>query len=120
MIEYYCAKPHKNYANFYYANSVRNRLNEQLPGKWIGRRGPVEWPPRSPDLSPLDFFFWGVIKDRVYTEKFTKIDELKATITREVAIIDNDKLLCEKVCASVTKRVQECIEANGGHFGSKR
>ncbi|GFV88973.1 hypothetical protein TNCV_4911751 [Trichonephila clavipes] len=28
--------------------------------------GPVAWPPRSPDLSPLDFFLWGAMKGLVY------------------------------------------------------
>ncbi|KAJ4449979.1 hypothetical protein ANN_01386 [Periplaneta americana] len=26
----------------------------------------VQWPTRSPDLSPLDFFLWGTVKDSVY------------------------------------------------------
>ena len=52
------------------ANSVRNLLNEKLPGKRIGRRGPIEWPAQSPDLTLLDFFFWGVIKDKVYGENY--------------------------------------------------
>ena len=104
----------------HYANSVRNLLNENLPGKWIGRRGAIEWPARSPDLTPLDFFFWGAIKDRVYGEKFTNLDDLKAVITREVSIIDEDKALLAKVCSSVTNRIQECIEAKGGHFEPKR
>ena len=25
--------------------------------RWIGHRGPVFWPPRSPDLTPTFFFF---------------------------------------------------------------
>ena len=51
-----------------YANKVRNYLNEQFPGTWIDV-GVAEWPARSPDLTPLDFFFWGVLKDRVYAHK---------------------------------------------------
>ena len=49
----------------HYATTVRDWLNGTFP-HWIGRRGHVEWYPRSPDLSPLDFFFWGMLK-----EKFT-------------------------------------------------
>jgi len=26
---------------------------------WIGQGGPMAWPPRSPDLIPMDFFLWG-------------------------------------------------------------
>jgi len=39
---------------------VTDVLNERFPDGWIGRGGPIPWPPRSPDLSPLDFFLWGV------------------------------------------------------------
>ncbi len=33
-------------------------LNKKFPNKWIGRGGPFSWPPRSPDLTPLNFFLW--------------------------------------------------------------
>jgi hypothetical protein len=39
--------------------TVRSYLDETLPGQRIGRRGSVEYPPRSPDLTPLDFYLWG-------------------------------------------------------------
>lgn len=34
---------------------VTNYLNQHFD-EWIGRNGPIRWPPRSPDLTPLDFF----------------------------------------------------------------
>jgi len=37
--------------------------------RWIGRGGPIPWPPRSPDLNSLDFFFWGYLKETVYPEQ---------------------------------------------------
>lgn len=40
----------------HYTLEVRQFLDGHFPGRWIGRRGPIEWPPRSPDLTPLDFF----------------------------------------------------------------
>ena len=50
---------------------VRAHLNAILPGRWIGRAShndsPIlPWRPRSPDLTPCDFFLWVYIKDRVY------------------------------------------------------
>jgi hypothetical protein len=35
---------------------VCGALNEKFPNVWIGRGGPIHWPPRSPDLTPMDFF----------------------------------------------------------------
>ncbi|ENN83121.1 hypothetical protein YQE_00518, partial [Dendroctonus ponderosae] len=48
-------------------SQVRNHLDVTFPGAWIGRNGPILWPPRSPDLSPLDFFWCGAVKNTVYT-----------------------------------------------------
>ena len=33
----------------------------------MGRRGSHEWPARSPDLTPCDFFLWGWLKEQVYS-----------------------------------------------------
>ena len=71
-------------------------------------------------LSSLEFFFWGVIKDRVYGQKFTEIESLQAAIVGEVSIVNGDTDLLHRVCASVTNRIQECSEVNGGHFEKNR
>ncbi|GBN14641.1 hypothetical protein AVEN_39551-1 [Araneus ventricosus] len=52
---------------------VRSYLDTQFPQRWIGRDGPLACPPRSPDLTPLDFFLWGYVKDKVFASKLTKI-----------------------------------------------
>lgn len=43
----------------HFAGEVRDHLHEVFGNQWIGRGGPVPWPPRSPDLTPLDFLFLG-------------------------------------------------------------
>ena len=37
-------------------------LCEKFPGRVISRNGDYNWPPRSCDLTPLDFFHWGYVK----------------------------------------------------------
>jgi hypothetical protein len=37
-------------------------LYQEYPNRWIGRGGLRHWPPRSPDINPLDFFLWGYVK----------------------------------------------------------
>ncbi|EZA58485.1 Zinc finger MYM-type protein [Ooceraea biroi] len=49
------------------ARIVRDWLNQSYPEKWISRWGPVGWLARSPDLTPLDFYLWGKIKNEVYS-----------------------------------------------------
>jgi len=44
-----------------------------FPGGHVISRGEIPaWPARSPDLTPLDFFFWGVMTD-CFCEKSPKI-----------------------------------------------
>ena len=45
----------------HYALCLRQVLNEIFDEKWIGRGGPVAWPPRSADLTSPDYFFWGFV-----------------------------------------------------------
>ncbi|KAJ8978454.1 hypothetical protein NQ317_011054 [Molorchus minor] len=49
------APPHK-------ARIVQQYLNETYGENWIGINGPIQWTPKSPDLTPLDFFLWGTLK----------------------------------------------------------
>ena len=42
----------------HYASEVREWLDNRFDCRWLGHRGPVEYPARSPDLTPLDFFLW--------------------------------------------------------------
>jgi hypothetical protein len=48
--------------------AVRQWLGRHYPGHWIGRgpEAPALWPPRSPDLNPIDFYKWGCRKNAVY------------------------------------------------------
>ncbi|XP_066157702.1 uncharacterized protein [Euwallacea fornicatus] len=67
----------------HYALAVRQFLNENFPSHWIGRRDPIEWPARSPDLTPLDFFFWGHLKSKVYSTPPGTLEILRERIVNE-------------------------------------
>ena len=86
--------------------------------KGIGPRGPIEWPARSPDLIPCDFFLWGVLKDMVYDHNPRTIDQLRADIQNAISNIDIQ--LCQKVCRSVFSWIECCIKKNGEHFENYR
>jgi hypothetical protein len=55
-------------------------LNRTFPGTWIGRDGPMPWPTRSPDITPLDFFLWGYVKSNVFRAPVNGLDDLKSRI----------------------------------------
>ena len=40
----------------HFSRQVRTHLQANFPGYWIGRGGPIAWPPQPPDLSPIYFF----------------------------------------------------------------
>ena len=88
--------------------------DETFPDKWIGRRGPIEFSLRYPDITPMDFFVWGVIKDSVYSRKPRNVEDLRQFVIDAFANLDYD--LCTKLCQSVVSRCRECIGAEGLQF----
>ena len=98
----------------HFAITVRDYLNQAFPGRWIGRAAPMKWPPRSPDLTPLDIFAGGFIKSDVHQVKINSIQQLKQRIR---AAADNITLsMLAKVFRSVVVRWSLCLYAQGGHI----
>ena len=50
----------------HFATAVRVLLDGNLKNRWIGRSGPIPWPPRSPDLAVCDFWLWGQVRNELY------------------------------------------------------
>ena len=94
---------------------VTNFLNNAFPGSWIGRYGPFKWPPRSPDLAPLDYFGWGYLASNVYTQdKPANAEELKNKIIIACQAITPRHL--QNVRRNFYERLGYCLFAAGGHF----
>jgi len=74
-------------AHPHWGSHVRRFLDAIFPNRWIGRDGPIPWPPRSPDITPLDFFLWGYVKDKVFCTPVPDNTNLKARITDALATI---------------------------------
>ena len=62
-------------------------LKNLFPGRLMSKSGDLDWPPRSPDLTPADFFLWGYLKSKVYVNKPRTVEELKDNIREEIAAI---------------------------------
>lgn len=101
----------------HYHRDVTSYLDEILPNRWVGRRGSVEYPPRSPDVTPLDFFLWGHLKDKVYATRPAAVAALRVAIERECAQIPNEMLL--DVCGSIASLYQQCLDHNGHQFENR-
>ncbi|GFX38117.1 retrovirus-related Pol polyprotein from transposon TNT 1-94 [Trichonephila clavipes] len=71
----------------------RNMSHSSCHNRFIERQllislfGPVNWPPRSCDLTPLDYFLWGYVKSLVYADKSQMLDHLEDNIRRVIADI---------------------------------
>ena len=91
---------------------VRRRLDNPFPGHWIGRGGPVGWPDRSPDLNPLDFFFWGHFKCLVYETPVDTDEDLQARILLDYEIRKITGVF-ERVQNSFLRRRTLCRNGDG-------
>ena len=67
-------------------------VRAMFPDRLISRCGDVPWPPRSPDLWMSDFFLWGYLKSHVYEGKPRTLEELKATIRKQIGMINQELL----------------------------
>lgn len=91
-----------------------NLLREVFPHKLISRFGDIPWPPRSPDLTPMDFFLWGYLKERVYTNNPQNIADLKENIRREIGAIEPS--LLQLVARNTKLRFEQCVQLDGRHL----
>lgn len=98
------------------SRAVTDWLNVNFNGRWIGRYGPVSWPPRSPDLNPCDFFLWGFMKQLVYSSAVDNVDDLRSRVASAARHIQDHPDLLENVRHSIVRRARACLDADGGHF----
>jgi hypothetical protein len=99
----------------HYRRLVTRHLSLTFLEQWIGRGVHVQWPPTSPDLTPLDFCLWGWMKSDASKEKVNPRDELVACIMNSAALLKQE---CQddlrRATRAVVKRVEKCIEVDGG------
>jgi len=93
---------------------VTTFLDETFPGRWVGRGGPTAWPLRSPDLTPLDFFAWGFIKEVVYRRKVRDLADLRQRIIEAVELITSHMLI--NTWQELEYRLDICRATAGAHI----
>ncbi|GFU38303.1 uncharacterized protein TNCV_2432991 [Trichonephila clavipes] len=85
------------------ARATIDLLKDTFGDRLISRFGPVNWPPRSCDLTPLDYFLWGYVKSLVYADKPQTLDHLEDNIRRVIADIRPQML--ERVIENWTSNI---------------
>ncbi|GFU19470.1 DUF4817 domain-containing protein [Trichonephila clavipes] len=96
------------------ARATIDLLKDTFGDHLISRFGPVNWPPRSFDLTPLDYFLWGYIKSLVYADKPQTLDHLEDNIRR--VIVDVRPQMLEKVIENWTSGLGYIRASCGSHM----
>lgn len=71
------------------------------------------WPPQSPDLNPLDYFWWNEVVQEMSREKYLTLNEFKAEITRASAAVPLWKI--RNAINAFPTRVRRVEDAKGKH-----
>ena len=101
------------------APSHRSNLVQDFLEKTLKRRFVkcVEWPPSSPDVNPLDYFFWDLVKTKVYQgragEPFSSEVELKTKIKAAWKDCATDLKPLQKAVKHFVPRLQAVEEKQG-------
>ncbi|KOC67855.1 hypothetical protein WH47_12185, partial [Habropoda laboriosa] len=77
-------------------------------------RGPINWPARSPDLNPLNFYLWRHLKSLVYKHFSRTIRELEENIRAEIRRLGPETL--RTVMENAVERACMCEKGSGGHL----
>ncbi|GFW34588.1 transposable element Tc3 transposase [Trichonephila clavipes] len=96
------------------ARATIDLLKDTFGDRLISRFGPVNWPPRSCDLTPLDYFLRGYVKSLVYVDTPQTLDHLEDNIRRVIADIRPQML--EKVIENWTSRLDYFRACRGSHL----
>lgn len=98
------------------ARNVINYLNDRFNNRVIATNALNQWPPRSADLTPLDFYLWGTLKNKVYASNFhyNNAVELREAVVQAFNGVNRNTL--RKVTGSVEKRCRLCLANNGQQF----
>jgi hypothetical protein len=99
----------------HYSHLATHHLNLTFPERWIGCSGHVQWSPRSPDVTPLDFCLWGWTKSEVYKEKVNIRDEFVARIM-SAALLNQERQDNLRRATPIVKRDEKGIEVDSGTF----
>ena len=97
----------------HWGSEVHRLLDATFPNRWTGRDGPTSWPPRSPDITSLDFFSWGYVKDKVFSTPLPDITNTKARTTDAFATITEEML--ENTWREIDFRLDVLRATKGAH-----
>ena len=96
------------------SNLVQDFLNETIPRRFIKKD---QWPRKSPDSNPLDYYFWDRVKTKVYEGRintpFESEEEMIAKIKSVWKTCASNLTEIRKAMKEFTGRLQAVQDCNG-------
>ena len=87
---------------------VTDVLNQRFPDAWIGKGGPIPWPPPSPNLSPLD------LRTLCMLRRLRNIQHLQERITSAIETVTRDMI--QKTWQEIEFRLDVSRATNVAHI----
>ncbi|GBN50501.1 hypothetical protein AVEN_3572-1 [Araneus ventricosus] len=99
----------------YFELVIRNYLDANFAGRWIGRGGSDDHPDR-PFLSSIDYFLWGNLKAIIYETPIDSIEDLVAGLSIAAASVSEMPGVFGTVRQSLLRLYQAYINICGLNF----
>lgn len=102
-----------NSENYYFQQDNAPCHKAQAVIRWFdeNRVNLLDWPPQSPDLSPIENL-WHILKEKVRKRNYSSKNALKEAVFQEWESISPE--ICNKLVATMPQRVKAVIMARGG------
>ena len=97
-------------ATLHTAEAILDVLRPIFENRIISRRADIVWPPRSYDLTSLDYYLWSAVKDNCYADKPETIDNIRDAMG-EIQLHTTDNVL-----KNWTVHVGYCMTRRGSHL----
>ena len=101
-------------ASVHTAKTSLEYLQSVFGERLISNKTGFVWPPYSPDLSPLDFWFWSTMRRLIGEDNPLTAEHIKLSACRACSLISADQV--KKAVGDFPIRIMALKEANGRHF----
>jgi len=71
---------------------------------------PLDWPPNSRDLNPVDYAIWGILQEQIYRCQIRDVDHLKERLIEEWRRFDQN--IIDRAVNQWRDRLRTCVRTN--------
>ena len=100
----------------HWRTEVLDWLSSKFGNNIISYKTARPWPAKSPDLSPLDYWFWSAAMAEVRRLQPKTLKELKLCVENYAKSLTKEQI--NKAVANIFKRARWCVIKKGGSFES--